>query len=300
MFRSHLIDCTYLQDGKDCPDVTSHGYDYDSNVSPLHWNVCGGDIAFLIVEIFVYFLLTVLVEYLLTFPVVLEWIQQLRVRNAGKFDPNREIEDVDVAEERQRVARGDADGDIIKLSELRKVYPVARKSVGTSTGGLNYKVAVQSLSFAMPKGECFGFLGINGAGKTTTLSILSGEFPPTAGEAYIDGFNIKTDQSKIRRKIGYCPQFDALLELLTVREHLELYGRIKGIRGDMLERVVRGKMEQMQLNDFEHKAAGSLSGGNKRKLSVAIALIAEPSIVFLDGKCVACCFAAAISCKFLC
>lgn len=87
----------------------------------------------------------------------------------------------------------------------------------------------------------------------------------------------------IRRKIGYCPQFDALLELLTVREHLELFARIKGIPLDSMEKVVRGKMEQLDLTNFENKAAGSLSGGNKRKLSVAIALIGEPSIVFLDG-----------------
>jgi ATP-binding cassette, subfamily A (ABC1), member 3 len=114
------------------------------------------------------------------------------------------------------------------------------------------------------------------------LSILSGEFPQTSGSAFIDGFNIQHDQRKIRRKIGYCPQFDALLELLTVREHLELYARIKGFEGEDLQRVVRGKIEQMDLSDFEHKAAGSLSGGNKRKLSVAIAMIGEPSIVFLD------------------
>jgi ATP-binding cassette, subfamily A (ABC1), member 3 len=84
--------------------------------------------------------------------------------------------------------------------------------------------------------------GINGAGKTTTLSILSGEFPPTAGEAYIDGFSIRDDQTNIRRRIGYCPQFDALLELLTVREHLELYGRIKGFERAGLEAIVRGKL----------------------------------------------------------
>ena len=86
------------------------------------------------------------------------------------------------------------------------------------------------------------FSGINGEGKTTTLSILSGEFPPTSGEAFIDGFSIRDDQTNIRRRIGYCPQFDALLELLTVREHLELYGRIKGFRGAGLEAIVRGKL----------------------------------------------------------
>lgn len=92
--------------------------------------------------------------------------------------------------------------------------------------------------------------GINGAGKTTTLSILSGEFPPTSGEAYIDGFSIRDDQTNIRRRIGYCPQFDALLELLTVREHLELYGRIKGFRGAGLEAIVRGKLVRAALRSY--------------------------------------------------
>jgi ABC-type nitrate/sulfonate/bicarbonate transport system ATPase subunit len=82
--------------------------------------------------------------------------------------------------------------------------------------------------------------------------------------------------------LSYCPQFDALLELLTVREHLELYGRIKGLQGEALENVVLRKLEQLDLKDFENKTAGSLSGGNKRKLSVAIATIGDPLIIFLD------------------
>jgi ABC-type multidrug transport system ATPase subunit len=144
------------------------------------------------------------------------------------------------------------------------------------------KVAINNLTFGVPKGECFGFLGINGAGKTTTLGILSGEFPPTSGSAYIDGLSIAAEQSKIRRRIGYCPQFDALFDLLTVREHLELYGRVKGIPTDSLHGAVQNKIKQMDLSAFENSVAGSLSGGNKRKLSVAIATIGEPPIVFLD------------------
>lgn len=147
---------------------------------------------------------------------------------------------------------------------------------------------------------------------------MSGEFPPTSGTAYVDGFAISEDQSKIRRRIGYCPQFDALLELLTVREHIELYGRIKvglcvgtyiicpfilklllryitifnttslcnaqGMCGETLSRVVDRKLDQLDLRAFEHKLAGALSGGNKRKLSVAVATVGEPPIVFLDGN----------------
>ena len=111
----------------------------------------------------------------------------------------------------------------------------------------------------------------------------SGEYPPSVGTAFIDNHDIRTEQGEIRRHVGYCPQFDALLELLTVREHLELYARIKCIKeGPDMTRCVEDKLEQMDLRSFANKAAGSLSGGNKRKLSVAIAMIGDPRIVFLD------------------
>ena len=81
----------------------------------------------------------------------------------------------------------------------------------------------------IPHGECFGFLGINGAGKTTTLSILSGDIAPSSGQAFIGGHNIATEQLQVRRLIGYCPQHDALLDLLSCREHLQLFARIKAV-----------------------------------------------------------------------
>ena len=79
----------------------------------------------------------------------------------------------------------------------------------------------------------------------------------------------------------YCPQFDALFDKLTVREHLQLYARIKGVKEAVISAVVRSSIDTLGLTKFEHKQAGQLSGGNKRKLSVAIALMAEPPIVFL-------------------
>ncbi|KUF93745.1 Small subunit processome component 20 [Phytophthora nicotianae] len=144
------------------------------------------------------------------------------------------------------------------------------------------KVAVRDLSFGLKRGECFGFLGINGAGKSTTMKMLTGDVPPSCGTATLGGFNILTEQIEVRRQIGYCPQFDALFDLLTVREHLELFGAIKGVPQSSLDRVVMEKIQQLNLGDFEHKLAGSLSGGNKRKLSVAIAMIGSPAIIFLD------------------
>ncbi|KAG2506212.1 hypothetical protein JM18_009330, partial [Phytophthora kernoviae] len=177
--------------------------------------------------------------------------------------------DEDVEREAQRVACGGADEDAVKLMGLRKVYP----------GG---KIAVRNLSFGLKRGECFGFLGINGAGKTTTMKMLTGDVHPSHGTATLGGFDILSQQIEVRRQIGYCPQFDALFDLLTVREHLELFGAIKGVPQNLLDRVVTEKIHQLNLTDFENKLAGSLSGGNKRKLSVAIAMIGNPAIIFLD------------------
>lgn len=205
------------------------------------------------------------VDYAMTFP----RFKQMLAGGDDTVGQEVDEDDVDVLREAQRVADGGADQDIIKLQDLRKVYP----------GG---KFAVRNLSFGLPRGECFGFLGINGAGKTTTMKMLTGDIAPTHGTATLCGFDMWTQQMEVRREIGYCPQFDALFELLTVREHLELFASIKGIVPRDLDRVVDEKIQQLNLTAFQDKLAGSLSGGNKRKLSVAIAMIGNPRIIFLD------------------
>ncbi len=90
-----------------------------------------------------------------------------------------------------------------------------------------HKVAVDNLSFGVQKGEVFGLLGVNGAGKTTTFKILAGEIVSTSGDSYFNGYKISEHLTKIRKNLGYCPQFDALIENLTVREQLELYYDMK-------------------------------------------------------------------------
>ena len=234
---------------------------------PLDFDVAGLNILYLGCECFVYIGICLLIEVGLTYPAFAAIFDRVR-------EPGTTLDEVDedVATEAERVRTGKSSGEIVRLEGLRKVY---NSPVGP-------KVAVQNLSFGIPSGECFGFLGINGAGKTTTLSILSGDIAPTSGRAYINGLAIETEQLAVRRLIGYCPQHDALLDLLTVREHLYLYARIKGVASEIIEGVVQTKMEQLDLLDFTDKQAGTLSGGNKRKLSVAIAMIGRPRVVFLD------------------
>jgi ATP-binding cassette subfamily A (ABC1) protein 1 len=136
--------------------------------------VAGADITFLAAEIVVYFAVAVLIEYLMTFPAILSLLDVNAVKDSGlDMEVDLKDEDPDVASERRRVSDGLADDDVVKIDSLRKVYTARNNfEAGRLTG---VKVAVQSLSFGIPKGECFGFLGINGAGKSTTLSILSGE-----------------------------------------------------------------------------------------------------------------------------
>ena len=142
--------------------------------------------------------------------------------------------------------------------------------------------AVRDISLCLEYGECFGFLGVNGAGKTTTFKCLSKEILPTYGKIYIDNKEINEDFDKVRSLIGYCPQFDAIFESLTVYENLEFYGLIKGAKKDKIKSIVYALMEEMSLFVFKDKVSGTLSGGNKRKLSVAIAMICNPPIILLD------------------
>jgi ATP-binding cassette subfamily A (ABC1) protein 3 len=200
--------------------------------------------------------------------------------NALVADSNA-AEDADVRRERQRLhAPGSGQTDAIQIRGLHKVFQ-KRGGVGAAAKGT--KVAVKDLWLGIPEGQCFGFLGINGAGKTTTLSMLTNDLFPTAGTAQLGGFDILSQQGDVRRLLGYCPQFDALLEMLTAREHLQLFARIKGVREEILTDYVEHILGKLGLQEgIADKPSKGYSGGNKRKLCVGIALIGNPPIVFLD------------------
>ncbi|KAK4485446.1 hypothetical protein RD792_008087, partial [Penstemon davidsonii] len=262
-----------------------------SGDSAFDWNVTGASICYLAAEGMIYFVLTLVLEVLLphkiNFAIVSNlWtsVKNMISSNSSNFlepllksysgDMHDVEDDIDVQTERNRVLSGAVGSAIIYLRNLRKVYPGGKQN--------GSKVAVDSLTFSVQEGECFGFLGTNGAGKTTTLSMLSGEERPSDGTAYIFGQDIKSNPKAARRHIGYCPQFDALLEFVTVREHLDLYARIKGVEEYELEHVVTEKMVEFDLLKYADKPSYALSGGNKRKLSVAIAMIGDPPLVILD------------------
>ena len=142
--------------------------------------------------------------------------------------------------------------------------------------------AVRNISFCLEYGECFGLLGVNGAGKTTTFKCITNELNRNNGNIFIDGLPITSNFEKVSQMFGYCPQFDAIFEYMSVYENLEFYARIKGISGENLEKVIMAMIEEMSLGEFTNKISGRLSGGNKRKLSVAISMICNPPIILLD------------------
>lgn len=144
------------------------------------------------------------------------------------------------------------------------------------------KVALRNLYFGIDRGQCFGYLGINGAGKSTTMKALTGDIVPNGGSAGIGGFDILEEAGSVRHLIGYCPQFDALFDKLTAREHLTLYARIKLVPESRIPEYVQKSIERLTLTQYQDKMAGTYSGGNKRKLSVGLALIGDPAAVFLD------------------
>lgn len=244
--------------------------------SSMDWQVTGASIAFLLMESVAFFLLTLLVDFYSSDPFVRSKLQALFAWKPSVDDVSSSsglqplMLDEDVANEVERIDAGDDQQDVVVCKHLRKVWP--------STG----QVAVQDATFGIQRGTVFGLLGVNGSGKTSTLKMLSGEVLPTSGTATINQLDILLEQNKVRRMIGYVPQFDALLDLLTVREHLELYGKLKGLRGADLEASVVQKMRDLRLEEFALRCAGTLSGGNKRKLSVAIALIGNPLLILAD------------------
>ncbi|KAF5986353.1 ABC transporter [Fusarium coicis] len=140
-------------------------------------------------------------------------------------------------------------------------------------------VAVDGVSLTMAKGELLALLGPNGAGKTTTINMMRGDVRPDYGNIYIKGVDMQKDTRAGRQSIGYCPQFDAL-DNITVRQQLSFYARVKGIAD--VQRNVNLVMSKVGLRPHADKLTSRLSGGNKRKLSLAIALLGNPPILILD------------------
>ncbi|KAL3716505.1 hypothetical protein ACJRO7_008151 [Eucalyptus globulus] len=190
-----------------------------------------------------------------------------------------QMEKPDVSQEREKVEQlllEPSTDYAIVCDNLKKVYP--------GRDGNPEKFAVRGLSLALPPGECFGMLGPNGAGKTSFISMMIGLTKPTSGTAYVQGLDIRTHMDGIYTSMGVCPQHDLLWETLTGREHLLFYGRLKNLKGSALTQAVEESLKSVNLfyGGVADKQAGKYSGGMKRRLSVAISLIGDPKVVYMD------------------
>ena len=158
--------------------------------------------------------------------------------------------------------------EAIKIAELTKQY----KDL----------IAVNKLSLEIHRGELFSLLGTNGAGKTTTIKMLTCLTKPTKGDALVGGYSITKDPNRVKQLIGVSPQETAVAPNLSVEENLELICGIHGLSGEETKDRIKTLEQQFGLGTVMRRKAGKLSGGWQRRVSIAMALISQPQILFLD------------------
>ena len=245
-------------------------------VISIHYT--GLQIAYLCITFVLYLVILMILEYCST-----------RIGNSPNETLESRSKDPDVIKESlratgQKYESDDKDSNdenkeyAIQIQNLRKYYKKEEEGCCNSSE----VKAVRNLSFCLEYGECFGLLGVNGAGKTTTFKCITNEHSQDNGKIFIDGKDISQNFSELSQVFGYCPQFDAIFEYMTVYENLLFYAKIKGVALDKMDKIIDAIIEEMSLAEFPNKIAGRLSGGNKRKLSVAISMICNPPIILLD------------------
>ncbi|KAK3796087.1 hypothetical protein RRG08_044081 [Elysia crispata] len=191
-------------------------------------------------------------------------------------------EDSDVAAEKQRI-----NSSLDPVHSSKGVQMLGYGSTDSLLLTNLYKrygsfVAVDHICVGVPDQECFGLLGQNGAGKTTTFKMLTGDVMVTGGNAYVKGYDVRNNIKQVQATMGYCPQFDALIDQMTGRETLIMYARIRGIPEAKIPNVVNCLIDILMLKPHADKLTGQYSGGNKRKLSTAMALVGDPPFIMLD------------------
>ncbi|KAM5570462.1 ABC transporter A family member 2 [Rosa sericea] len=208
----------------------------------------------------------------------------------GSLPPVEHItpDDEDVLEEENIVKEQTKEGTVgpnlaVQIRGLVKTYPGKRHGCCCSKRTSPYH-ALKGLWVNFAKDQLFCLLGPNGAGKTTAINCLTGITPVTEGDALIYGNSARSSvgMANIRKMIGVCPQFDILWDALSGQEHLHIFASIKGLPPASIKLATMKSLEEVKLTDAAKMRAGSYSGGMKRRLSVAIALIGDPKLVILD------------------
>lgn len=187
-----------------------------------------------------------------------------------------EFMDDDVKTERENIMKNNISNDaLVIMKNLRKVYPPTEPKQSA-------KLAVVDLCLSLKSKECFGMLGPNGSGKTTTISMLTGLYPPTGGTAVINGFDIRHHMDEIHTIMGICPQFDTLWMDLTARETLMFFAEMKGLDPSSAAANADESLGHVGLLQSKDKLVSELSGGMRRRLSVAVSICGNPKFILLD------------------
>ncbi|KAH6714434.1 hypothetical protein BKA61DRAFT_723060 [Leptodontidium sp. MPI-SDFR-AT-0119] len=218
----------------------------------------GGPILYLIIQVFVLF--GILLWY--DSGSVLAWYR--RLRKGPTLQGSNIVTDEEITKELARVSNSNDGLRVLNLT----------KSFGPVT-------AVDNLTFGIRRGEVFALLGPNGAGKSATISLIRGDIQlsKNGGNIFVENIKINKHRAQARSHLGVCPQYDAM-DQMTVVEHLQFYARVRGVPD--IEHNVREVIRAVGLESFSSRMAAKLSGGNKRKLSLGIALIRNPTVLLLD------------------
>ena len=162
---------------------------------------------------------------------------------------------------------------MIRVDRLTKVFPLA--------GGKTL-TAVDDVSFVVEPGEVYGLLGPNGAGKTTTLAMITGLTPPDSGTISVAGATLAADPDGLKRRIGLVPQDLALYDEISARANLEVFGALYGMKGAALKRAIDDALVLVGLADRAGDKVSAFSGGMKRRLNIAGAMLHDPELILLD------------------
>ncbi|XP_074034978.1 phospholipid-transporting ATPase ABCA3 isoform X2 [Leptinotarsa decemlineata] len=223
-----------------------------------------------------YSFLTGLVMYIILYAVEYEVFSKLIYFLEKRFFATHPVEttdeDADVAEEKDKI-RNATEADLCSTFQL---------AIRDLTKYYKKFLAVNGLCLGVKKYECFGLLGINGAGKTTTFKMMTGDVKISYGDGWVNGKSIKSQLKEVQKAIGYCPQFDALLEDMTAQETIVMFSLLRGIRLKDAHNVAQFLSEEFDFQRHLKKKVKELSGGNKRKLSTALSLIGDPPVLYLD------------------